>query len=164
MAIKKRLGKFGSRFAFEWTLEMMHDTIVKGLRKYLAPIKAEGIPRMVRKGQFPPLTHLDFSEVSDNAEHLERISEVRLMEYLAEARPDLALAIQNMGMVGAKYIAKLRLHLLELVKHPEKALAVPTDYAPKQEMARATCDKCGKSWAVPKSEAGSLDRCPFCEQ
>lgn len=160
--LKKRIKKFGSHFLFEWTLEMMHDGMVKRLREYLAPIQPEDIPRMVRKGQFPPLQNLDFSLVTDNAEYLESITEVRLMEYLAEARPDLATAIQDMGMRGAKYIAKLRLHLLELVKHPEKSMAKSTDYAPKEEMALATCDKCGKSFPVPKGT--SLDFCPLCGQ
>jgi len=160
--LKKRFGKLGSRFLFEWTLEMMHDNIVKGLRSYLAPIKPEEIPTMVRKGRFPPLEQLDFSVVTSNAQYLETISEVRLMEFIAEACPDLAKAIEDMGMTGAKYIAKLRLHLLDLVRHPEKAMGKSTDYAPKQEMVQATCDKCGSSWPVP--EASSIVECPFCHE
>ncbi len=165
MAVKKRLVKAGSSFAFWFFVEMMHDEIVKSLRKYLASIQPEDIPRMVRKGEFPPVEDLDFSPVSDYSEHLEKIPLVTLVEYLAEARPDLVKAVQDLDKRGAEYLAKLRLHLLDLVKHPEKPLAESTKYAPKEEeLVRATCDKCGKSWAVPKAEASSLDKCPFCGQ
>lgn len=160
--MKRRLGKFGSRFAFEFFIETMHDQIVKGLRKYLAEIQPDDIPGMVSEGRFPPLEKLDLTAVSDNAEHFEKISLVRLMEFIAEARPDLAAAIQDRGMPGAKYIAKLRLRLIELVKHPEKALAKSSEYEAKEEMALATCDKCGKSWTVPKDKASSIEECPFC--
>ena len=160
--LKKRLGKFGSRLAFEFFIETMHDQIVEGLKKYLVRIQPDDIPGMVSEVRFPPLEKLDLSAVSDNAEHFEKISLVRLVEFIAEARPDLAAAIQNMGMPGAEYLAKLRLHLIELVKHPEKALAKSTEYEAKGEMKLATCDNCHKSWPVPEAEASSIKECPFC--
>ena len=162
MAVKKRLSKFGSRFAFEFFVEMMHEQIVKALRKYLRGLEPKDIPAMVSEGRFPPLDKLDFTAVSDNAEHFEKISLVRLMEFIAEARPDLATTIQDMGMPGAEYLAKLRLHLIELVKHPEKDLAKSTDYKSEEKMKLATCDNCGQSWPVPEAEASSIKDCPFC--
>lgn len=162
--MKRRLGKLGSRFAFEFFVEAMHDQIIEGLRKYLDGIQPDDIPGMVRKGHFPPPEKLDFTTLGDNIEHLEKISLVRLMEFLAEARPDLATAIQDRGMPGAKYIAKLRLHLLDQIKHPEKELAKSIDYKPEEKMKLATCDNCGKSWPIPETEASSLDKCPFCGQ
>jgi len=162
--VKKRLKKFGSRFAFEFFVEMMHEQIVKALRKYLRGLGPKDIIAMVNEGRFPSVEHLDLTAVSDNAEHFEKISLVRLMEFIAEARPDLATAIQDMGMPGAQYLAKLRLHLIELVKHPEKALAKSTDYKSKEKMKQATCDQCGKSWPVPEAEASSIEECPFCHQ
>jgi len=164
MPVKKQLSKFGSRFAFEFFIETMHEQIVEALRKYLRKLEPKDITAMVSEGRFPPLEKLDLTAVSDNAEHFEKISLVRLMEFIAEARPDLAAAIQDMGMPGAEYIAKLRLHLIELVKHPEKALAKSTDYEAKEKMKQATCDQCGKSWPVPEAEASSIDKCPFCGQ
>ena len=161
--LKRRVKKFGSRFAFEFFVEVMHDQIVKALQKYLSSIQPEDIRSMVRKGRFPPLEKLDFSALGDNIEHLEKISLVRLMEFIAEARPDLATVIQGMGMPGAKYIAKLRLHVLDQVKHPEKELAKSTAYEAKEKMKLATCDKCGKSWPVPEAEAASIEECPFCK-
>ena len=162
MAVKKRLKKLGSRFAFEFFVEMMHERIVEALRKYLRGLEPKDIPAMVSEGRFPPLEGLDLTAVSDNAEQFEKISLVRLMEFIAEARPDLATAIQDMGMPGAEYMAKLRLHLIELIKHPEKALAKSTDYKSEEKMKQATCDKCGKSWPVPEDKADSIKECPFC--
>ena len=162
MAVKKRLGKFGGRFAFEFFVEMMHEQIVKALRKYLRGIEPKDMTAMVNEGRFPSLEKLDLTAVSDNAENFEKISLVRLMEFVAEARPDLATAIQDMGMPGAEYLAKLRLHLIEQVKHPEKKLAKSTEYEPKGKMKLATCDKCGKSFPIPEAEASSIEECPFC--
>lgn len=164
MAVKKRLGKLGSRFAFEFFVEMMHEQIVKALKKYLRGTEPKDIPAMVSEGRFPPMEKLDLTAMSENAEHFEKISLVRLMEFMAEARPDLASAIQDIGMPGAEYMAKLRLHLIELVKHPEKKLAKSTDYKSEEKMKLATCDNCGKSWPLPEAEASSIDKCPFCGQ
>lgn len=161
--VRKRLTKIGSRFAFEFYLGVMHEQILSALRGYLASTKPEDIRRMVKKGEFPRLS-VDASLLGDNVEDLQRVSAVRLMEYLAEARPDLAQAIQDMGAKGADYMAKLRLHLLELVAHPEKPLAESTEYETKQDMVLATCDKCGKRFPVPREEAHSIDKCPFCGQ
>ena len=164
MPVKKHLAKFGSRFAFEFFIETMHEQIVKALRKYLKGLGPKDIPAMISEGRFPPLEKLDFTAVSGNAEHFEKISLVRLMEFIAEARPDLAATIQDMGMPGAEYIAKLRLHLIDQVKHPEKELAKSTDYESKENMKLATCDNCGKSFPIPEAEASSIEECPFCHQ
>lgn len=162
MPVKKRLAKFGSRFAFEFFIETMHEQIVEALRKYLRRLEPKDITAMVNEGRFPPLEGLDLSAVSDNAEHFEKISLVRLMEFIAEARPDLAATIQDMGMPGAEYLAKLQLHLIDQVKHPEKKLAKSTDYKTKKKMKLATCDICHQSWPVPEDEAESIEECPFC--
>lgn len=162
MTIQKRLGDFGSRFAFEFFVELMHDGIINGLRKYLSEYSPQDIQAMVRENRFPPLEHLGFSMAGDHVKHLERISLVRLVEYLAEARPDLASAIQDMGRPGAEYLARVHQHILGLIKHPEKPLAETTAYEPKEKMKLATCDQCGKSWPIPEDEAAAIKECPFC--
>lgn len=165
MALKKSLGRFGSRYAFEFALEVMRPQIVKSLQKYLSSITPEKIGLMIEQGELPPLEHLDFSAVGDNVQHLKRISTIRLMEYLAEARPDLAGIIQDKGIQGAEYMVKLRRHLLDLVERPAKPLAESTDYGTlPEEMALSTCDKCKNSWPVEKGKAQSIDKCPFCGQ
>lgn len=162
--MKQRLGKFGSTLAFEFYLKTIHGAIIEEIRKYLADIQPGDIPGMVRKSRFPPLENLDFSVLTDNPEQLGRITTDRLIDFIAEARPDLITAIQDMGNQGGKYILKLHQHLLGLVNHPEKELAKSTEYETKETMKLATCDKCGKSFPIPEAEAASIDKCPFCGQ
>lgn len=171
MAIKKRFAKAGSSFTFWFIVEMMHDQIIKGLRKFLSSIQPEDIPRMVRNGEFPPMEDLDFSAVGDYSEHLEKIplyspnddgDPPGLVEYLALARPDLVKAVQDMGKRGAEYLVKLQLHLLDLVKHPEKSLGKSTEYKAKGDTVMATCDVCHNSWPVSREQASSINECPFC--
>jgi hypothetical protein len=156
MTIGKKLSKFGGRFAFEFFIESMHGVIIKGLKDYLINIKAEDIPAMVREVKFPAVDHLDFSAVGDNIENVERISLERLVEFIAEARPDLMLAIQNTGEAGAQYLVKLRAHLLEKIKG--------VTFTPEEQMVEAYCDLCESKWPVPKKKALSLkaNDCPFC--
>jgi len=82
VAVKKRLKKFGSRWAFELFVEVMHEQIVKALRKYLRGLEPKDIPAMVSEGRFPPLEGLDLTAVSDNAEQFEKISLVSLWSLL----------------------------------------------------------------------------------
>ena len=118
MPNKSGMIKFGSRFLFEFFLETMHGPMLEGFRKYLSSISAEDIPGMVHKGQFPPVEDIDFSAVAGNVEHIEKISLLRFMEFIAEARPDLAGAIQDEDKAGAEYIADLRVYLLGKIRQP----------------------------------------------
>jgi len=158
MAVKESLRKFGSRFAFEFFLETMHDSVIKGLKKYLSSTRAEDIPSMVRKSRYPSVKHIDSSVVSDNVEHIEKISLLRLMEFIAEARPDLAMEIQNMGDAGAKYLAKLRIHFLDKLRQS----AGGEEFKPGEDMVLAHCDKCGKKWPVKREKGAAITKCPFC--
>ena len=158
MAIKKSLGKFGSRFAFEFFLETMHDSIIQGLKKYLSSISVRNFPAMVHEGKFPPLARLDFSALGESIEHIEKISLLRLVEFIAEARPDLATAIQDLGPAGAEYLVKLRAHILDRIRQS----AAAKEFKPEKDMVFAHCDECGKKWPVPKDKASSITKCPFC--
>ena len=154
------LKKVGSRFAFEYFLEVWKPKVVEALRKWLARYTVEDITKMVSRGRFPDTSKLDLSALTDYAEHLEKISIERLVEdFLAPARPDLIQALQEMGMPGAKWLVKLRLHLIDKIKRGEK----PTEASlPKEDIVIATCDACAKSWPVPRAEFDSIKECPFC--
>jgi hypothetical protein len=159
----KSLKKAGGRFAFEFFLEVWHDELIKSFQKYLAQYSPEGIPGMVKKKKFPTFSASDFAEIHDLSEHLERITPLRLLKFLAEARPDLAQAIQEQGMAGAKYVVLLREYLLDLIKHPEKAIALsPGTAEEKKNLVQATCDACGKSWPVAREDFDKITECPFC--
>lgn len=159
----KALKKAGGRFAFEFFLEVWHDELINIFRKYLEPMSPEDIPSAIRKKKFPVFSPSDFAKIHDFSEHLEKITVIRLMEFIAEARPDLAKAIQDHGMAGAKYMVLMREHLLDLVKHPEKAMALSSGHKTKEEdIVQATCDACGQSFPVAREDFDKIDKCPFC--
>ena len=158
MAITGKLGKFGGRFAFEFFLQTIHGVIIEGLKRYLSTTQAEDITGMIQECRFPPIARLDLSAVGDNLSHLEKISLLRLMKFIAEARPDLAEAIQDQGQAGADYMAKLREYLLDGVRQPAK----DSEFIPEKDTAIAHCDKCDNKWPVSKEELLELKVCPFC--
>ena len=151
----QQVKKVGSRFAFEFFLEVWKEKLVEVLRKWLSSVTVEDMKKMVKRGKFPDTAGLNFGGVHDYIEYLEKMSTERLFEdYIAPARPDLAQAIQEMGMPGAQWLVKLRQHLLNLVKGATKPI--------KKDVVKATCDACGKSWPVPRAEFKDITKCPFC--
>lgn len=150
-----QLKKVGSRFAFEFFLEVWQPRLVEMLRKWLSPVTVEDLKKMVRRGKFPDTKGLNFGGVQPYLEYLEKMSTERLFEdYIAPARPDLSHAIQEMGMPGAQWLVKLRQHLLDQVRSATKPV--------KKDMVKATCDNCHKSWPVPRDEFKDIKECPFC--
>lgn len=156
MSLKKGLKKFGSEFAFNFFLETMHGPIIDGLKDYLSDIKPSDIPDLVAKEKFPSIDHLDLGFAADNIEHLEKISLLELVEFLAEARPDLVQAIQNMGEAGAAYMAKLRQHLISKIKNAE--------FKKEEDMVMVTCTSCKRKIPMPRDKVADLKECPFCHE
>ena len=156
--------KAGSRFAFEFFLEVWKEKLVEMLRKWLSSVTVEDLQKMVKRGKFPDTQGLDFSGVKDYTEYVEKISTERLFEeYIAPARPDLAKAIQEMGMPGAQWLVKLRGHLLSQVKGPGVLSTEENQVSPtKEDIVQALCDVCDRSWPVPRDEFDKIESCPFC--
>lgn len=151
----QQLKKVGSRFAFEFFLEVWKERFVEMLRKWLSSVTVEDMQKMVKRGKFPDTEGLNFGAVQEYLEYVEKMSANRLFEeYLAPARPDLAQAIQEMGMSGAQWLVKLREHLLDQIRQVTKPV--------KKDMVQATCDSCRKSWPVPREEFDKIESCPFC--
>jgi len=151
----QQLKKVGSRFAFEFFLEVWQPRLVEMLRKWLSPVTIEELRKMVKRGKFPDTTGLNFGAVQEYIEYLEKMSTERLFEeYIAPARPDLSQVIQDMGMPGAQWLVKLRQHLLDQVRGATTSV--------KQDIVQATCDSCHRSWPVPRAEFDSIKECPFC--
>lgn len=152
--------KVGSRFAFEFFLEVWKDKLVAMLKDWLSSYTVEDVQKMVKRGKFPDTESLDFSGLKDYTEYLEKISTERLFEdFIAPARPDIAQAIQEMGMPGAQWLVKLRTQLWNKVIGTGEGTSSP---AVKEDLVQATCDVCKKSWPVPRSEFESIKECPFC--
>lgn len=160
----KQFKKIGSRFAFEFFLEVWKEKVVEMLRKWLSTYTIEELQKMVKRGKFPDTHSLDFGAVQDYYEYLEKISTERLFEeYLAPARPDFAQAIQEIGMPGAQWLVKLREHLLNQAKGIGVSLAKETEtLLLEEDIVQASCDVCDKSWPVPRSKFESIKECPFC--
>lgn len=151
----EKLKKSGGRFAFEFFLEVWKDGLVEILKKWLSGITVNDIGKMVKKGKFPSTRELNLSALRPYIEHLERISVERMLEdFLVLARPDLVKAIVEMDMPGAQWLVNLRLYLLDQVRC--------AGVEEKQDIVQASCDNCGKSWPVLRSEANSIKECPFC--
>lgn len=156
--IAEHFKKISSRFMFEMGLEWFHDQIMEGVRKWLGQYSPEDIRRMVRQRQFPSVPTHYFEQVSGWSQYLEKISVIRLMEMIAEARPELAAAIEEMGMEGAEYMVLLREQFLAWAKDPSQAPVV----GEKVDMVKAVCDACGQSWPVKRADFEKIEKCPFC--
>jgi len=153
--IAQQFKKVGSRFAFEFFLEVWQPKLIEMLRKWLSTVTVEDLQKMVKRGKFPDPAGLNLGAVQDYIEYLEKMSTERLFEdYIAPGRPDLAQAIQEMGMPGAQWLVKLRQYLLNQVRGVAKTV--------KQDIVQAKCDACGKSWPVPRAEFKDITECPFC--
>jgi len=153
--IFQQLKSVGSHFAFEYFLEIWKPKLIEMLREWLSGYTADEIKKMVRKGTFPDTSNLNFGAVQGYYEYIEKITALRLLEeYLLPARPDLVEAVTRMGIPGANWIVKLRQKLLDQIKGYVKQ--------EKQDIVQAVCDKCGKSWPVPREEFDKIEACPFC--
>lgn len=159
--IKEEFKKIGSRFMFEFFLEVFHDRLIEAFREFLAGYTPERIKEMVVKGEFPYIPPDNLVSVKGYEQYLERIKPERFADALQEARPDLAQALEEMDMEGGLYIIKLCDHYLNLIAHPEKAEPKLLEGLPK-EMMEAVCEECGKSWPVIREEFSNIKECPFC--
>ena len=157
--------KVGSRFAFFFFLEMFHDKLVKELREVLEGITRNDIKEMVKKHQYPYIPPEGFRAMEGYEKYIVKIKASYIAEMVGEARPDLAQALLDVGMEGGLYIHELRTHLIELVLHPEKAIAASSKFAhyKPQDMVLAKCESCGQSWPVPRADFDSIETCPFCK-
>jgi hypothetical protein len=164
--------RFGNRAIFEFFLELFHDQLVEQFKEYLNGYTPETLKDMVMHEQFPYFDPSVFRALHGFESYLERIKAKRLYEALAEARPDLAETLWEMGdphlppeqKPGMLYIVKFRRHLLQRImtggEGPEMVADLSTK--PASDMVSAKCDKCGRSWPVPREEFDNIKACPFC--
>ena len=155
------MSNFLRSLLFDFALECWPGIYDK-LREGTASITPETFRRMIKEGSFPVGDASWFAKGHEFLEELkETLTPERIMEILAEARPDLTQVLLEFDVEGYQYIVNLRAHLLDLVRHPEKALPAPT---PKKDMVKATCEACGKTWFLSRVEAEKLAECPFCHK
>ena len=173
MAALEKAKKFGSRWFFEFFLEMFHDRLIEQFRTYLAEYTPEQFQDMVKQKRYPYFEPGVFRSLHGYETYLEKIKPKRLFEAIAEARPDLAEALWNIGdqtlpterKPGLLYIVGLRNNLMERVLGGGEGPEAVADLKekPRQKMITAKCENCGSSWPVPEEEFDNITKCPFCQ-
>lgn len=159
----KRAKKLGSRFAFEFFLEYFHPKIIEQFQKELADVTTARLQEMVKAAEYPRFGPSLFRSLHGYEDYLKHIKTKRLFEDLAEARPDLAQTLFDMGEPGLRYMVDLRNYFLDRVRHAGKVdESVPAADTPKEDIVLAVCDECQKSWPVKRTEFSSITKCPFC--
>lgn len=153
-----------SEFAFQMAVEFSRPQIIAGLRDWLGRYTLEEFKKMVVESRMPPISSEMFRNVQPYAKYLHKFTVYDLFEALGEASPELFNMIQSMGEAGAAYIIRLRQYLLECAKEPEKAApVVETNKVQAKEVVTIQCDKCKKSFPVPRESLDKLKECPFCK-
>jgi hypothetical protein len=157
-----KVSQFANKLAFFTYLRMNREKIIEELQKKVSAYGMEKLKEIIRKGEYPDVAPDIFTQASGHIEYIEAISVEYLFELIAEGVPELAEYIISMGIDGVVYLAKLRLHFLELCRHPEQAPAVASAPSTDTDFVTVKCDKCSKAFPVKKSELAKLEECPFC--
>jgi len=156
------LKRAGSQFAFEVAMELSHPLIIDGFRKWLEQYSLDQYRDMIRKGTYPAIKPEHFEAAKDYADYIQGITVDRLIDFLAEARPDIVEVIVSMGDQGGNWLINLREHFLDCLVHPEKAGTGSPAPMPQKKMKTVTCDKCGKSFPMEEEAVAKLEKCPLC--
>lgn len=160
--IKKRVGKFMGRFAFELLLEDKHKGVIGEIRKWLEPYSTAEIDQLIKDKTFPFVPPDIFQMIGEEVSgFIDYIDASRLWEYLVEARPDLAEVIDSEGDTGYQWFSRMRNHFAECIKEPALAQAQPAA-ALRDKIVMVVCDSCKRSFPMTKAEAEQLTVCPGC--
>jgi hypothetical protein len=137
---------------------------VNGFREWLGQNSLVELKAMIRNGEFPALKEDWVINCLPYKEGIKRIPFPMFFEFIAEASPELADHINSLGYEGGVYLGKLRNHFIECLEHPESMQAIARAPAADldAETVIATCDKCGKSIPIKKSDLEQNQVCPFC--
>lgn len=154
--MKERAKSVWSSFAFELFLEVYHDQLIAGLQKWLEGFTIDQVRQMIQATTFPNVPPGAFMAARDFVNFIDNITAIRLMEAIAEARPDIAQAVMDAGDTGRLYMEKLRDHLVACVKEP--GVAPVSAPAQQKTTVLVTCDQCQKSFPADDQ----MKQCPFC--
>jgi len=172
IAALEKAKNFGNRFFFEFFLEMFHDKLIEQFRTYLADYTPDNFRDMVLQKKYPYFEPAVFRSLHGYETYLGKIKTQRLFEALADARPDLAEVLWNLGdpnlpteqKPGLLYVVGLRKHFMERVMGGGEGPEAVADLQekPRKKMVTAKCENCGRSWPVPEEEFANITECPFC--
>ena len=156
----QKVKQFGNAFLFEMFIEEFYPRFIKQLRENLTGITPEIIKSMVTAGQYPELPAQVYADLHGYEQHLQRITVQRLWKAMVKARPDLAGALDSIGEPGYRWFARFRERLLAGISTGRPLSNAPGEVA--VPMVEVSCDVCGKTQIIAKSQAASLQECPFC--
>lgn len=153
---KDDLKAAAKEFFIDTYLEFYHDQVIDTLKSILAPLSPDSLKQFVAEGTAPPIPDAGIEALKGYEDYLEKLKPGEVFQWLAEARPDLAETLVELGDAGAEYVIKLQHFIIDSIKNPE---AAPK---PESQMVELHCDFCDKSWPMPKNLAEGVTVCPFC--
>ena len=175
-------GRLGRAIVFETYLETHHDFLIAAFKAALGHIRPADVPSYVQGNMALPIPEEAFRQMSGLEDCLERIEPHRIAEWINEARPEIFLALAELGDEGAEYIVRFKQFIIASVKaagkqpeEGEKEEATPPDESkeatPSSQKSqvepphsfRVNCDECNESWMVTQEELADLKTCPFCD-
>lgn len=160
---KRNAALAGKDYLTELVLEYERDVILTKIARFFKEYTAEDIAKHIAEANLipPPEALIDWLKgyKSQVARYSLKDMAERLLEWLAEVRPDIVRVLMSSDEAGAMWLTAeaqvIRNGVLEgksEVKEPEKKI----------EFTRASCEKCGEIWLVSKEKADKITRCPFC--
>lgn len=162
--LKNKAVGFGESFIIRFYVQTHKDEFVDRFRKFLEPYSPADFAQMIDKGQpFAPPEEL-ISILKDYKEQVLclRPDEVLawLFDWISTARPDIGDVLLAKGQVASLWLAIEAKAVYDTAFGEPKPIT--NQEAAKPQLSRATCDKCQKTWIVPKDDADKITRCPFC--
>ena len=174
-SLKGTVGETGKAIAVEMYLEMYHGEFINNFRKALMHIKVEDVPLYIYGKKPLPIPPNVWSYAKGFEKQIERIKIERILEWIAEARPEIAKAIMAEGSVGYLYLRELKKSIIQAVENAPPLTEVQQqqmDQALGQKpeekstenipMTEVTCDACGYKFTIPTSEKHNIKECPSC--
>jgi ssDNA-binding Zn-finger/Zn-ribbon topoisomerase 1 len=161
----------GNQFVFDLFVESQHETIIKKLREFLAPITPEIVHKMVTESTYPVLTAEQVEairKVEPWYKYIKQIGSSELAEAIAEARPDLAEMIISFGDTGGEYVRNLRVYFLRIIRGVYDGNGKPITEIPAapaaadNDLVKVTCTKCNWTDSIAREAAKTLTECPNC--
>lgn len=180
---KKIADPLAKNTMIELYLKYDHVNLISHLKVYLSHLSAKDIPSLVSGNIALPIPPKAFIEMVPVLDYLKKLNPQRLYEWIAEARPDLALALAKTGQDGQDYMLRFKTHIIDSItetqskatEQPEpepEATAEhqvqepdnkePSTSEPTESKKRVTCEECGDSFVVTEAELANITTCPSC--
>ena len=161
MSLKETIGVIGKKFITELSLEYKHDTILAAVYEFCKPMTPATLKQFIEHGKPPSNLASLISFLSGYKELVKEYSIKALAEKFAEliceARPDLEETFYNLGDQSGAWLFGCAELIRNRVLNPSQFMEND-----EPEIVEISCDNCGKSMRISRSDAEALKQCPFC--